>query len=295
MLAMACANPIRVPDASVVKASGLAARPVEVCVLMQERLSRKRVEGVAELSFEPWQYGIASVVVKHPAGTVIIDAAFGKDVATDLVRGPKLFAIAMGPARTKRPMVEVMREAGLDPASITLALATHTHWDHIGALGDVPNARVLLARPELEWARTLTRYFDDGVMPHHLARVKERLSWFEFKGPARDGFPSSFDVFGDGAIVAVPLHGHTPGSTAFFLKLTDGRTVLLSGDASWTRRGVEAPAHKNPLARFDADVDQTGESLGLLHAIAQHRPDVLVIPAHDAEALDQLPACGPAH
>lgn len=288
---LACAAPIRVPEASVVAASTGTGRGVEVCVLMQERLVRSRVEGVAEWSFEPWQYGIASVMVKHPAGLVMIDPAFGRDVALDLARGPKLFAIAMGPARTKQPLVEVMKTAGIDPNDITLALATHTHWDHIGALGDLPNARVVLARAELEWARGLSRSLDEGVMPHHLARVKERLYAFEFNGPARDGFASSFDVFGDGSIVAVPLPGHTPGSTAFLVTLPDGRTALFSGDTSWTSRGVEAPVHKNPLVRLDSDVDQTGDGLGLLHAISKARPDVLVIPAHDAAALEQLPAC----
>lgn len=294
MLVMAgCAAPIRVPDASALTPVGVRGRGVEVCVLMQERLERKRVEGVAELSFEPWQYGIASVLVKHPAGLVIIDPAFGVNVAQDLARGPKLFAIAMGPARTKRPLLDVMKEAEVDPTSVRLALATHAHWDHVGALGELPNARVLLSRAELEWTRTLSRYLDEGVMPHHLARAKERLAWFEFKGPARDGFPGSFDVFGDGAIVAVPLPGHTPGSTAFFVTLADGRTALFSGDTSWTKRGVDAPVHKNPLVRFDGDVDQTGDGLGLLHALQEHRPGLLIIPAHDAAALEQLPSCAP--
>lgn len=292
LLSSACAGPpIRLPDPSLVKASKAPGRGVEVCVLMQERTVRSRVEGVAEWSFEPWHYGIASIMVKHPAGLVVIDPAFGKNVAMDLAKGPKLFALAMGPARTKHPMVELMGEAGLDPSEVTLALATHVHWDHVGALGDIPNARVLIARPELEWARTLSRFLDEGVMPHHLARAKERLRAFDFKGPARDGFPSSFDVFGDGAIVAVPIPGHTPGSTAFLVKLTDGRTALFSGDTSWTMRGVEAPVHKNPLVRLDADEEKTGDALGLLHVLSKERADLLVIPAHDAAALEQLPSC----
>ncbi|MBE2249732.1 MAG: MBL fold metallo-hydrolase [Myxococcus sp.] len=290
---LSCAPPIRVPDLPATGLTALPGRGVEVCVLMQERLVRSRVEGVAEWSFEPWEYGIASVVVKHPSGLVVIDPAFGRDVALDLVRAPKLFAVIMGPPRTKTPMHEVMSAAGLDPAEVSLALATHVHWDHVGALGDVPNARVLLSRPELEWARGLRRYLDEGVMPHHLARAKDRMASFEFQGPARDGFPSSFDVFGDGALVAVPLPGHTPGSTAFFVKLIDGRTALFTGDASWTSRGIEAPAHKNPLARLDSDVPQTGDALGFLHALSKARPELLIIPAHDAAALERLPACGP--
>lgn len=291
LLAACAAPPIRVPDEGAVKASGLAGRGVEVCVLMQDRGVRKRFEGVAELSFEPWEYGIASIVVKHPSGLVVIDPAFGRDVLLDLARAPKLFAVLMGKAHSKRPMVDVMAEAGIDPSEVTLALATHVHWDHVGALGDLPNASVLVSKPELEWARTLTGYLAGGTMTHHLSRAKPRLRWFDFAGPARDGFPSSFDVFGDGAIVAVPLPGHTPGSTGYLVRLKTGRTAFFVGDASWTVRGVEAPVHK--LVPLDSDKEKTGDSLGLLHAIWKARADVLVVPAHDASALEQLPSCVP--
>ncbi|MCU0698814.1 MAG: MBL fold metallo-hydrolase [Myxococcaceae bacterium] len=290
----ACSPPITIPDGTALTPRGSTGRAVEVCVLMQERSVRARAMGVAEASLAPWDYGIASILVRHPSGLVVIDPAFGVNVAKDLLLGPKLFALAMGPARDKRPLVEVMRAANVDPAEVRVALATHVHWDHVGALGDVPNAKVLLARAELEWARTLSRSLDEGVMPHHLARAKARLARYDFTGPARDGFPASFDVFGDGAIVAVPLPGHTPGSTAFFVSLPDGRQALFTGDTSWTMRGVEAPAHKNPLARLDHDVERTGQALGLLHALHASRPDVLIIPAHDAAALEQLPPCGGA-
>jgi glyoxylase-like metal-dependent hydrolase (beta-lactamase superfamily II) len=289
-----CSPPILVPDAAALGPKGVAGRPVEVCVLMQERSVKPRAVGVAEASFEPWQYGIASILVRHPAGLVVIDPAFGVGVERDLLRGPKLFALAMGPARDKTPLVEVMRAARVDPLEVRFALATHVHWDHVGALGDVPNAKVLLSGAELEWARTLSRSLDEGVMPHHLARAKARLHRFDFTGAARDGFPASFDVFGDGALVAVPLPGHTPGSTGFFVALPGGRQALFTGDTSWTMRGVEAPAHKNPLARLDSDVEKTGAALGLLHALHASRPDLLIIPAHDAAALEQLPACGSA-
>jgi len=267
-------------------------RGVEVCVLMQERSERRRFEGVAEASFEPWHSAIASIVVRHPAGLVVIDPAFGRNVATDLARAPKLFAVLMGPARDKRPMVDVMIDAGIDPLDVTFALATHAHWDHIGALGEIPNAKVLFSRQELEWTRTLSRFLDEGVMPHHLARAKGRLAYFEFNGPPRDGFAGSFDVFGDGAIVAVPMPGHTPGSTGYFVTLADGRQALFIGDTSWTSRGIEAPLHKNPLVPFDGDLAKTGDVLGHLHALQLVRPELLIVPAHEATALDRLPACG---
>jgi glyoxylase-like metal-dependent hydrolase (beta-lactamase superfamily II) len=217
LLAVACAPSIAVVPASAVAPTERRAREVPLCHLEQERDVRAGFTGVEDAA-GPWPYTIASVAVLHPAGLVIIDPAFGAGVGQDLARAGPLVTLFMGSARTKRPLVEVMREAGLDPADARLALVTHAHWDHVGALGDLPNARVLLSRAELKWTQPFDRFLDHGVMPHQLKRAKDRLASFDFTGPPVDGFPASFDVFGDGSIVGVPLPGHTPGSAGWLVR-----------------------------------------------------------------------------
>jgi N-acyl homoserine lactone hydrolase len=265
------------------------AREVEVCLLMGEREVRPAFLGVDECSLRPWQFGIASVVVKHPDGLTVIDPAFGVDVAEDLAGLSSLFRLMMGGPKTKTPLVDLLRTVGLAATDVRLALATHVHWDHVGALRDLPNARVLLGHTELEWSLGLQAYFDQGVMPHHLKGVRERLAAFEYESGPVDGFSQSHDVFGDGSVVAVPMPGHTPGSVGFFLRAPGGRTFLLVGDTAWTKRGLELPAHKS--IRLDSDLEATGRQLGLLNAFLKHRPDITVVPAHDAAVLELIPAC----
>jgi glyoxylase-like metal-dependent hydrolase (beta-lactamase superfamily II) len=289
---MACAPAITVPDRSAVSRTERRAREVELCVLTQESDARPMWQGCTD-GAGTWNYAIASVAVKHPAGLLIIDPAFGTSIAQDLRRAGPVVMSVMGDESTKIPLVTAMERAGMSPGDVRYAVMTHAHWDHIGALGDLPEARVLINRDELEWATPLTRFFQEGVMPHHLKRAKDRLYAFDLKGPAVDGFPGSFDVFGDGAVVAVPMPGHTPGSTAFLVRGTGGVTYLFSGDTTWTFRGVEAPAHKT-LRAYDSDLPALSDAIGRLHAFVQHRPDVKVIPAHDADALGLLPPCGHA-
>lgn len=291
LVVAACAPPpIVVPDELVVDRTPRTAREVELCVLVQETFERPSWQGVADTEPGTWSFAIATIAVKHPAGLLLIDPAFGRTIADDLHRAGPLVMMVMGTERDKTPLVKVMEDAGLKPSDVRYAVMTHAHWDHAGALGDLPQARVLIARNELTWAAPFTGFFDHGVMTHHLKRGKANMFAFDFKGPAIDGFSGSFDVFGDGAVVAVPLPGHTPGSTAFLVRGPGGVTYLFSGDTTWTSRGVELPAHKTMRA-VDDDLEQLSSSIGLLHAFQVNRPDVKVIPAHDARALSALPRC----
>lgn len=267
-----------------------AATEVELCVLYQERFTRPLWNGV-QATGEPWDYTIASVLIRHPVGLVMVDPAFGRSIASDLARAGPVFQLTLGSARGKRPLVDVMEEAGLTPESIDYALLTHAHWDHTGALGDLPNAKVLVSRSELEWVTPFIRFVEGGAMPHHLKRAKERLAVFPWNGPAVDGFAHSFDVFGDGAIVAVPLPGHTPGSVGYLVRGHGGVTYFLIGDTTWTSKGVELPAHKTlPL---DFDKPALDATLARVHAMAEARKgELVVLPAHDAGALSKLPTCG---
>lgn len=285
-----CATPFPEVAADQVARTERPARAVEACVLYQERFTRPLWNGVRATG-EPWDYTIASVLLRHPAGLVMLDPAFGASVADDLARAGPLFQLTLGTARGKRPLVEVMEEAGLAPEAINYALVTHVHWDHVGALGDLPRAKVLVARGEFEWATPFTRFVDHGAMPHHLKRAKSRLHVFPFDGPPVDGFEKSFDVFGDGAIVAVPLPGHTPGSTGYLVRGPGGVTYFFIGDTTWTSKGVEVPAHKTlPL---DFDLPSLTGTLARVHAMAEARKGELwVLPAHDAGALSKLPTCG---
>lgn len=281
----------RVPPSEVAR-TPREATEVTLCVLYQERFTRPLWNGVRATG-EAWDYTIASVLLRHPAGLVMVDPAFGRSVADDLWRAGPLFQLALGGARGKRPLVEVMEEAGLSPDDVDYAVVTHVHWDHVGALADLPRARVLASLGELKWAQPFTRFVENGAMPHHLKRAKSRLYAFPFNGPPVDGFQQSFDVFGDGAIVAVPLPGHTPGSTGYLVRGPGGVTYFFIGDTTWTAKGVELPAHKT----LPMDLDQAAltTTLARVHAMAEARAgELVVLPAHDAGALSKLPTCGEA-
>jgi glyoxylase-like metal-dependent hydrolase (beta-lactamase superfamily II) len=290
LLVAGCASipiPLEAPHADV--PNGVE---VEACVIYGELKDRRLFEGARELSFEPWHQAIATVVLKHPTGAIVIDPAFGTEIAEDLRRVPPWFRVISGAAKGKEPLVTGLRASGIDPAEVREALLTHVHWDHAGALRDLPNAWVRMSRAEYDFLNPLTRYLTQGVMPHHFESVRARIRSFELDGPPVLRFEASHDVFHDGSVIAVPLPGHTPGSIGYLIRGLHGKRWLLTGDSTWTVRGVEVPEHKM-LPFIDQDLAMTGETIGLLHALMKEHPEIAVVPAHDRAGLETLPTCEP--
>lgn len=290
-----CVATVPPPPVALLPATRPAAPPaaVEPCILLSFTRDQKLTDVVGGGANEPWTLAAATVLVRHPAGAVLIDAGVGRDTVKDLKDAPFVFRSAMGDWTSSRPLVELLAEAGVPAETEFIALATHVHWDHVGALRDLPKARLRLWERELEFWRTRKGYLDQAVMPHQLKPLEARLSSFAMNGPAYEGFTESHDVFGDGAMVAVPLPGHTPGSTAFFVNSAGGKRWLFTGDTTWALDGIRRGAQKPYLASSltDSDDKVLAQSIAMLRAVYQMRPEISLVPSHDLAALRSLPMC----
>lgn len=298
---VACGCLPRIPTGALAPELPPAKVPAQVCRLTGERSARPLLVGVDRFSFARYESVIGSVLVTRPGPSgkperLVIDPAFGTTVREDVARTGPFFKLALGDGRSKRPLVESMDAAGIDPYAVQWIALTHAHWDHTGAIRDLTRAKVLLTKDELKASWNLKKYVDHGVMPHHLEVPEGRFVAFEFDGPPLLGFSASHDLFGDGSVIALPTPGHTPGSASYLVRGEGGKSWLFIGDATWTVEGLKLPAHKNPLvsALFDRDARVLAQTLGQLHAVQAQRPEVLVVPAHDFAAFGQLPECAKA-
>ncbi|MBS1153935.1 MAG: hypothetical protein H6Q89_5633, partial [Myxococcaceae bacterium] len=87
---------IAIPVVQPTPSAPLPALELEVCRLDGEVQHRKLWAAIDDFSFAPWHQVISSVVVKHPRGLLVIDPAFGEEVAADLRQTPLWFRLLMG-------------------------------------------------------------------------------------------------------------------------------------------------------------------------------------------------------
>lgn len=191
----------------------------------------------------------------------------------------------MAPTRT---IAAELRSVDADPERMRWVIPTHVHIDHVGGIVDLPDAPILLAAEEIAFARSRADARELHVVPAHARALEGRTTPIPFEDEPYEIFPRSFDVFGDGAIVIVPMPGHTPGSVGVFVNHGEHR-VLHAGDVVHDDAGYLDRVAKPPIMRpTDHDPAAADRSVALLHALHETVPDLQILPAHSRPAWQEL-------
>jgi N-acyl homoserine lactone hydrolase len=234
---------------------------------------------------EEREFAMVAVLVRHPRGDLLIDAGFGRELDAHVATTPKLAQMLTRYTRRETAGAQ-LRAAGIDPSTLAGVIPTHTHWDHISGLDDLPGVPV--------WSNAAERAFvRDGGERSVLMRSFGEVRWREYAfedGPYL-GFERSLDVWDDGSVVLVPAPGHTPGSVIVFVTLPGGTRHALLGDLVWQKEGILRPAERPWFARrmLAEDDAQVRAAIARVASIQRRWPDVVLVPAHDASGLAKLP------
>mgnify|MGYP000397717476 CR=1 FL=1 len=228
---------------------------------------------------DPLVSAMVAVLVRHPEGPILIDAGMSRNGVAHVATVPLLMQ-AIIELELSQSVAEGLAGQGLAASDLRGVLLTHSHWDHVSGLEDLPGVPVWLTDEEQGYIA-----HDDGAALYRQLDAAEpvvvrRLS---FDGGPYGPFPSHHDVYGDGSVVAVPMPGHSPGSVGVFVHLSDGRRLLFIGDTAWAEEGVTWPAEKPWLSRRMVDLDpaRVREQLVALHRLAAVHPELVIVPAHD--------------
>jgi N-acyl homoserine lactone hydrolase len=224
-------------------------------------------------------FAATAVLVQHPEGDVLIDAGFGSDVAAHVAALPR---IQRAPYQAAKTVNEQLGASGHDRSRLLGVLVTHSHWDHVSGLDEL-RVPIWMNPGERRYAAE-----DRDGKVFRTVSARHEIREYEFPGPPYLGFPSSFDVYGDGSVVIALAGGHTPGSVVVFVTMPSGPRYAFIGDLTWQLDGIRRRAERPLLLRKLADSDPGQVRQGLLRVIAL-ADLMLVVPAHDRDAYDGIP------
>ena len=282
----ACAHSIADPQLPPPAAAGTASPELKVCWVEFSTGELPRRLSVAHGALEQDVVSTASgLLLVHPSGTWLIDGGMSEDYVGEIdelkgLRHLLMNQAASGWTRVALP-ADGLRGAGVDPATLTGTIPTHAHFDHLGGLLML-DAPILLPRAEIALAAGSLTGESSAVLPAEARALPAKARPLDWEGGPFLLWSQSHDLFGDGSAVLVPMPGHTPGSLGVYVRLADGRALMLVGDTVWVREGYEQRLPKSGVASsFDEDGDANDAQIARLWALHQAQPDLAILPAHD--------------
>ena len=212
-------------------------------------------------------------LIRHPQGDVLFDTGLHPDVAHD-AKGRLGFLADVFATELGTDDVVGARLAALDvtPERLRRVVLSHLHFDHAGGLASLPNARVVVQRRDWEAGH-------DADMAGALTFARQDFD----HGHDVQLIDGEHDLFGDGRIVCLPTHGHTPGHQSLRVRLDSG-DVVLTADACYLRRTLETD--HLPPSPFDREAMLA--SLKRLRALRD--AGARVVFGHDAETWASVPS-----
>jgi N-acyl homoserine lactone hydrolase len=252
-------------------------------------------------TFSDFSFGstAGSVLVKHPAGDLLIDTGNSSHFDEEIRAYPfgtwlKLRFLA-GQLKPEIALPQLLRRIGEDPAKLRWAILSHVHLDHAGGLMDLPHLPVLLTREELQFANEPSVQAKGYVIAAYAQKLPHAgVPTLQFEPKAYETFDESADLYKDGTVIVVPLRGHTPGSLGIFANLSPTLRFFYVGDAVDDERGFEERVGKSLILQ-DSDNDRALANLivGRLNELHEKVPGLAIIPAHGRSAYKRFFPSGP--
>ena len=268
----------------------VSAPPLELCWIEYATDNQPGNYGLAGSSDKfAWNLTFSGLLVRHPRGHVLIDVGnsthFDEETETSGFTARRLQKSFQGAGTRVATAPDALRAIGEDPARLAGIVISHIHADHAGGVMDLPGVPVLLSAEEAAFAEHERDNGTFDVLRAEALNIASRARPVHFSGGPYENFDRSFDLYGDGAIVFVPLFGHTPGSMGTFVNRSSAERYFHVGDAVNVVEAIEKRRGKSfLLAITDHDTGSAERVVAKLTQLHAQEPRLVFVPAHDRSA-----------
>ena len=231
-------------------------------------------------------------VIEHRDGLVLFDTGLDPAIVSnptyiDSVIGrffmKRIFRLHIGPTDT---LANKLNAIGYAASDVCKVVVSHLHFDHIGGIGDVPQADLLVSRNE--WRQLSQPHPERSyIFREHIELPGAKWQPFDFVAtddPLLRPFGSCYDVMGDGSIVLIPTPGHTVGSLSMLVRTDNYPPLLLIGDLAYD---VDL-LMRDQLPGVYANKTQLQSSFARVRGLKAQLPDLLILGSHDPAAVSAL-------
>jgi glyoxylase-like metal-dependent hydrolase (beta-lactamase superfamily II) len=230
-------------------------------------------------------------VIEHEQGLVLFDTGMDRRAVTDPNYFPDkitaffmdhIFAFHLGPEDTLTRQLQI---AGIQTESVSKAVISHLHFDHVGGIREIPQAELYVS--DAEWQHMLGAHPErEGILRRDIDIPNAKWNQVVFQptdDPALVPFTEAFDLLGDGSMTLLPTPGHTPGSMSMFVQRSDAPPLLLIGDLAY-----DADALERNQFPGTGDKDVLRVSYQKVREFKSRYPGLIVVPSHDVKAIQGL-------
>ena len=200
----------------------------------------------------PGHLTVTCYLVKHARGWVLFDTGVG-DHIFNMPNGQKSQA---GVWTVKKTVESQLAEIGLKSADINYLALSHSHGDHVGNLKLFAQSTLVVQKAEWDWKPPVgVPLFQSGM-----------------KSITPDG---DHDLFGDGSVVLIATHGHSPGHQNMLVRLPKTGAIMFTGDSVHTKsnwdsgrvpqRNFNVPQSLEALARMRTVLKEAKAELWIGH------------------------------
>jgi len=158
---------------------------------------------------------VRPLLVRTGKGNILVDTGIG-DIPERLRK--------YYPVHRDSSLLESLAAEGLQPRDISIVINTHLHFDHAGNNRLFPDARIIVQKKELEFARDPPRFLRGGYIREH------------FETPNLETVEGELEVVPGMTVIQTP--GHTAGHQSVLIDAGEKRYVY-TGDVSPVRENWE--------------------------------------------------------